>query len=172
MKLYFGLIYPYLVYYITVWGASNKSVINSLQNTQNKSVRADNGSPLFNALKIFNVKRVYNYILCIYIKKSLSRNENIFVRYENQHNTRWALNHALHVPYTYSIQSIQSTTYSRSRILNTVPVNIRSCECFVTFKYRLKAHILTQLSTSYSQINRIVIILSRISFTIIFKYLS
>ena len=150
MQLYFGLIYPNLIYCITVWGASNKNVINPLQISQNKLVRAicgadrmDSARPLFNSLRIFNVKEVYNYMVCNYIYKSISRNENIFVRNESQHNTRQAVHEALHVPYTHSTQTMQSITYSGTRAYNTVPVNIRRCESFVTFKYRLKAHILS-----------------------------
>ena len=40
MKLYFSLIYPNLIYCITVWGASNKRVTNPLKISQNKLVRA------------------------------------------------------------------------------------------------------------------------------------
>ena len=70
----------------------------------------DSARPLFNSLKIFNVKEVYNYMVCNYIYKSISRNENIFVRNESQHNTRQALNEVLHVPYAHSTQTMQSIT--------------------------------------------------------------
>ena len=36
MQLCFGLLYHNLIYYITVWGTSNKNVINTLQNSQKK----------------------------------------------------------------------------------------------------------------------------------------
>ena len=105
---YFGLIYTNLIYCITVLGASNKNVINPVQISQNKLVRAicgahrmDSAGALFNSLKIFNVKDVNNYMVCNYIRKSISRNENIFVRYGSQQNTRQALNQFLHVLYTY-----------------------------------------------------------------------
>ena len=142
-------------------------------------------------------------MVCNYIYKSISRNENIFVRNESQHNTRQAANEALHIPYTHSTQTMQSITYSGTRAYNTVPVNIRRCESFVTFKYRLKAHILSnnggqfailfavlllfffsliieiqvwfitkvEFSTSHCQKNRIVLILSGISFTLIIRFL-
>ena len=112
-------------------------------------------------------------------------------------NALTALNEVLRVPYTYSTQTTQSITYSGTRVYNTV--NIRRCKRFVTFKYRLKTHILTnnggqfamlacsiiivffflviefqlwfmtkeKLSTLHSQINRIVLILSGINFTLI-----
>ena len=92
--------------------------------------------PLFNSLKIFNVKEVYKYTVCDHIYRSISRIENSLVHYESQHNTRQALNEVLHVPYTHSTQTMQSITYSGTRAYNTVPVNIR------IFKYRLNAHIL------------------------------
>ena len=40
LQFYFGLIYPNLIYCITVWGASNKNVINPLQISQIRLVRA------------------------------------------------------------------------------------------------------------------------------------
>ena len=55
MQLQFGLIYPNLIYCITVWCASKKNVINPLQISQNELVRAiwgadqmDSARPLFN----------------------------------------------------------------------------------------------------------------------------
>ena len=73
-------------------------------------------------------------MVCNYIYKTLSRTMNSFVRYESQHNNRQALNEALYVPYTYETQTMQFITYSGTRVYITVPVNIRRCESFVTFK--------------------------------------
>ena len=103
----------------------------------------DSARPFFNSLKKINVKEVYNYMVCTYIYQSISRDDSIFVRNECQHNTRQALNEVLHVPYTQSNQTMQSITYSGTRAYNTIPVNIRKWESFVTFKYRLKTHILS-----------------------------
>ena len=82
-------------------------------------------------------------MVCKYICKWFSRNENIFARYESQHNTKQAVNEVLNVPYTYSTQTMQSFTYSGTRVYNNVPLNIRRCDSFVTFKYRLKASTLS-----------------------------
>ena len=49
-----------------------------------------------------------------------------------RHNTRQALNELFHVPYTYSSQTVQSIKYYGTKVYNTVPVNIRSSESFVT----------------------------------------
>ena len=78
---------------------------------------------------------------CSYIYKTISRNENIVVHNESKHKTRQAVNEVLHAPYAHLTQSMQSFTYSGTRAYNTVPVNIRRCESFVTFKYRQKIHI-------------------------------
>ena len=103
----------------------------------------DSARPLFNSLKIFNVNEVYNYMVCNYIDKSFSRNENIFVHNKSQHTTRQAVNEVLRVPYTHSTQTMQSITYSGTRAYSTAPVSIIRFESFITFKYRLKAHILS-----------------------------
>ena len=78
----------------------------------------------------------------IYIYKSFSRTVNTFARFESQRNTKQAVNELFQVPYTYSSQTMQSITYSTTRVYNTVPVNIRRYQRFVTFKDRLKTHIL------------------------------
>ena len=81
---------------------------------------------------------------CNYTLKYCSRNENISVHYERQHNTRQTQVQVLHVSYTYSTKSMQSITYSGTRVFNTVPVKIRRREHFVTFNFSQKAHILSK----------------------------
>ena len=100
--------------------------------------------PLFNGFKECNVKYVCDYMVCIHIYKSVSRKENIFVHYESQNCTKQTLNQVLHVPHTYSIQTVRYITYSSARLIYTFPVNIRRCKSFVTLKYRLKAPILSK----------------------------
>ena len=85
----------------------------------------DRAGPLFKSSKIFEVKDVYKYMVCNSIYKSISRNNDIFVRYESQHNNRQALNQVFYVLYTYSIQFMQTITYSGTRVFNTNLVNIR-----------------------------------------------
>ena len=82
LQLYFGPIYPKLIYCITVWGASNKNVTSPLQILQYKLVRAICGRPLINSLKIFSVTKVYKYLVYIYIFKSISRSENLLYAME------------------------------------------------------------------------------------------
>ena len=60
MQLCFGLLYHNLIYYITVWGTSNKNVINTLQNSQKKLDRPvcgadwmDSARSLFSSFKFF-----------------------------------------------------------------------------------------------------------------------
>ena len=81
MQLYFGLIYPNMIYCLAVWSASNKNVIKPLQISHNKSVWANCGAdrmdcawPLLNSLKIFNVKDMYNYMVCNHNNKLISMN--------------------------------------------------------------------------------------------------
>ena len=103
----------------------------------------DSARPLLNSLKTVNVKDVYNYTVCNYIYKSISRNEKILVRNESQNSTTQALNEVLHAPYTYSTQTMHFITYFGARVYNIHSVNIRRCVSLVTFKYKLKAHTLT-----------------------------
>ena len=138
-----------MIYCIIVSDVSEEIIINPLQISQNKLVRAICGtiewiSPHPNLIlkKIFIVKDMYNYMVCIYILKSISSGENVLEYRETQHNTRQALSQNLHVPHAYCTQTKHFLTYIGPRFFNTVLINIRRCKSFVTFKYRLEAHIL------------------------------
>ena len=80
-----------------------KIVTNPLKISQKKLVRAffgayrmDSARKSFNSLKIFNINYVSSCIVCSYIHKSISRIDDIFVRYESQYKTPHTLNQALH----------------------------------------------------------------------------
>ena len=105
--------------------------------------RIDSARSLFESLKNFNVKDTYNFMICYYFYKSMSRSEIVFIRIVIQHKTGQTLNQVLYLPHTYSTQTMHSITYSGPRVFNTVFLNIRRCESIVTLKYRLKAHILS-----------------------------
>ena len=102
----------------------------------------DSARTLYISLEKFNVKEVYNYMICNCIYKSISRNDNIFVRYECQQITRQALYEVLHAPYTPSTQTLQSFTFFGIWAYITFPVNIRRRKRLVSFKYRLKTNIM------------------------------
>ena len=144
---------------------------------------------------------MYNCMACKYIHKSISRTENIFVRPETRHTTGQTLNQVVYVLQSFSTQTMQSITYIVPRTFNAAPVNFTICKSFVNFKHTLTVHIASkngdwlqkfsiffllfflntafhvwfmskaEFSTSYSQMIRIVLILSSISFTLIIHLL-
>ena len=107
----------------------------------------------------------------------------------------FSLNQVLHAPPKYSTQTKQYITFSSHILFYTVTVSLKKCEFFVTFEYRLKTYTFSNiivvdcntlqhyycffsiafhirfmsesdLSTSYNQINRLVLSLRGISLTI------
>ena len=142
MQHYFALIYTNLAYCITVWGASNKNVINPSQTSWNKSVgaicsaiRLDSARPLFNSLKIFNLEDVFNYVVCNYAQISFSRSKNIFLRHEAQHNLRQTLN--LFFDTKLKLLNLLHTLVLKFQYCSR---NIRICESLVFLQIGLKAH--------------------------------
>ena len=122
LHLYSGLIYPNLIYCITVWGSSNDNIIKPLQVIQNKVIRAIYGAdrlsssaPLYKSLRLFNIRSIYKYMACNYVRKSLMISEDEFSLQRNSHNTRQAQNRMLSVPFTRSSQTMQSALFSGPR---------------------------------------------------------
>ena len=78
LTLYYAFIYPYFTYctYITVWGNTYPSVLDPLIKCQKRDVRIvkgagkyDHTSPIFYNLKILNLRRLYVYIVQIFLIK-------------------------------------------------------------------------------------------------------
>ncbi len=68
LTLYYSLIYPYLTYGITLWGAACKTVINKLYVIQKKAIRTilkanynAHTEPLCKKLKLMKVEEIYKY---------------------------------------------------------------------------------------------------------------
>ena len=85
-------------------------------------------------------------MVCKFNSKCIPMSDNIFVRYETQHNTCQSLNQVIHVLHTYFIQTMKYITYSGPKISSTVLVSIIKCKKFVAFKYSLMARILSNNS--------------------------
>ena len=157
MQLYFGLIYPKLIYCITVWVLQIKKL-----STLYKSHRI---SQLEQCVVQIEWKAPYHYLIhfrylmletCIpiwfvniFTKLFLGMRISLYALVVNTILDK-ILNEALHVPFTHSTQTMQSITYSGTRAYNTVPINIRRGESFVTFKFRLKAHILSNNGSQFA----------------------
>ena len=85
LHLYSGLIYPNLIYCITVWGSSNDNIIKPLQVIQNKLIRAlcggdrlSSSAPLYNSLKLFTIRSICGYLACNCACKLLMISEDEF----------------------------------------------------------------------------------------------
>jgi len=142
-----GLIYPNLIYCITVWGSSNDNIIKPLKVIQNEVVRAicgadhlSSSAPLCNSLELFNIRSIFKYMACNYLRKWLMTSEDEFSLQRNSHNTRQAQKRMLSVPSTCSSQTMQSIIFSGPRNYNSLLTTIEEIRTFTSFKYRLKKH--------------------------------
>ena len=154
LQIYSGLIYPNLIYCITAWGSTNESVIKILQVAQNKIVRAICGAdrfcrsdPLFSQLKMFNIRKVYQYMVCNYVHKSLAKSESQFSYQINNYNTRQAQNRLLTIPFTRSSHTMKSLSLSGPRNYNALPLTVKESKTFATFKKRLRDYMWLQYAS-------------------------
>ena len=154
LQIYSGLIYPNLIYCITAWGSTNESVIKILQAARNNIVRAICGAdrlcrsdPLFSQLKMLNIRKVYQYIACNYVYKSLAKSESHFSYQINNYNTRQAQNRLLTIPFTRSSHTMKSLSLSGPRNYNALPLTVKESKTFATFKKRLRDHMWLQYAS-------------------------
>jgi len=139
--LYSGLIYPNLTYCIPVWGSSNDYIIKPQQVIQNKVVRAICGAdrlsismPLYNSLKIFNIRSIYKHRACNNDCKSLMISEDEFSLQRSSHKTRQAQNRMLAASWSVVSSPMQSILLSGPRSYNSLPTAIKETRTFTAFK--------------------------------------
>ena len=128
-------------------------LIKILQTVQNKIVtaicgadRLSSSDPLYSQLKLFNVRRVYQYMICNYVYKSLANSELNFSYQINNYNTRQAQNRLLNVPFSRSSHTMKSLLLSGPRNYNALPLTVEESRTFATFKNRLRNHMWLQFA--------------------------
>ena len=77
LDFYYGFIYPYLIYGVTVWGGTYDCHLTKLTVQQKRIVRAmsdagfrDHTRPLFFELKLLNLEDIYRYFVAIFMFKN------------------------------------------------------------------------------------------------------
>ena len=102
LTLYYSFVYPYFTYCITVWGNTYPTVLDPLKKCQKRAVRIVHGAgkydhtdPIFQSLKILNLKKLYMYSVQIFLHKYRQQNlPDIFIDFFtvastiHEHHTR------------------------------------------------------------------------------------
>ena len=143
LDFYYGFIYPYLIYSVTVWGGTYDCHLSKLIVQQKRIIRAisdagfrDHTRPLFFELKLLNVKDIYKYFVGIFMFK----NKDYF-RVQHDRTTR---NLDLAVPSFCRITKCQqSILFTGPHIWNALPTSVQQSSSLPIFKKNLKDHFIS-----------------------------
>ena len=155
LTLYYSFVYPYFNYCLPVWGSTYESYLAPLVILQKKAVRLiygakryDHTEPIFQALKLLKLGQLYVYsIQLIMFKFAKNALPNIFDAFFQRntsvhyHNTRQQLLYRLPL-----LRTSPACKTVRLRGVHTFNYFSRSLsyDCvYVTYKFNLKNHILT-----------------------------
>ena len=150
-QLYYSLVYPYVSYCHTVWGAAGKTMLNSLEVSLKKVIRTisykaknDHTNELFKQLGLLKLDDINTYCSAIFVYKSLNNHSNVGLFAYND-NERYILRNAkeLKIPLMTTKQSQTSINYQGVKVWNDLPEDIQNKLTIPSFKISLKFHLLS-----------------------------
>ncbi|KAL0849835.1 hypothetical protein ABMA28_011774 [Loxostege sticticalis] len=138
-------------YLIEVWGSASKTHIKDLQISQNKIIKRlynyDFLTPtkqLYKKTKLFNVSQLYNYNMCVFIKKILDNNIQTNITF-----TKRTFTHSLRNTNKLFLRQPRTIKYGKKNILyegvqlyNKLPNAIKDSESIQIYKRKLQEYIL------------------------------
>ena len=149
--MYHSMIYSNITYCISAWGAGSASVIGPLLVSQKAVIRAILGRPrfahtgeLYQQLKLLTIDQIYNYMVALYVRKSIESGvaEEFRIRDETGYSLRSIDRTTLTVPFSDSSHSQRSIKIAGAKVYNSIPLNVKSAESYITYKVNLKKFLL------------------------------
>ena len=153
LTLYYSFIYPYLNYYVHIWGSCSDSVLKKIVLLQKKIVRIICGvnwlahsEPLFTSLSVLTIQKLFKYNIGLLMYKYhhglLPKILDIFERNMDihQYNTRQAIQ--LHIPICKTELGKRSFHYQAVKIWNEIFLALRVDIKIGTFKKKLKTFLI------------------------------
>ena len=146
IKIYYSLIYPYLMYCCPIWARTYASHLEPLVLLQKRAIRIINGStyfahtnPLFLSLNILKLNDVAFYFICVHMYKNLDKYDTLG---NHGYNTRNASN--LRSNFHRLTSSQRSFDYIGPTYWNKLPVDIRRSNKLSSFKFNLKKYLISR----------------------------
>ena len=147
-KLYYALIYPYLIYCNIIWGGCSEVHLNKILLFQKKAVRLISGAdfyhhsnPLFIANEILKIQELYKYCCSIFVHKYRNRYMVEGRRYTTRNSN------ALTVQYQRLCVTQRSIFFILPKIYNELPLEITSESSLHGFKNKTKKFFMNSYST-------------------------
>ena len=154
VNLYYSIIYPHLIYCITVWGRSGSTGMGRVQRIQRRALRVITRYEVNHQLitnHLMNIDSVYSYFASIKLFKLLKEDQHTYfynrvinVQVNHGHATRFKSNYCLVAPFFRKSTCQHSFVYQSIIIWNRLPTNIRNCDSINIFKKLLKKYLLSQ----------------------------
>ena len=152
IKLYYALIYPFLIYGIITWGNTYPTTIQPLSVLQKKAVRImtfskfdEHSSPLFKKLNIIKLSDLIKYHISIFMFKFHNQLlpsvfNSYFTSVENIHsyNTRATAKKCYYLPKARTNYGLFSVRYQGPKIWNMIEQQIKLSSSIHQFKQKLK----------------------------------
>ena len=159
--LYNALFLSFLQYGLIVWGQTYASYTDPVFKLQKKAVRAISfqprmspSLPIFNDLKLLKLSEIFELRLLTFVFDSVNKTSPscfhdffLFSSSVHQYYTRHASQGDLYMSRKNSLQyGLKSIRYLGAKLWNTLPVEIRNAPSKISFKTRLKIHLLEKVN--------------------------
>ena len=146
--LYYSLIYPYLLYSISIWGGTYISHLKPLYLLQKRIVRIITDEhylahtpPLFYSTRILRFSDIHKFIILQIGFKAGFNSENSVHSYFTRNNRN------VRTPFQRLSLCQNSFYYKLPIFWNSLPNNIKSIESYSRFKKELKSYLLAKYLT-------------------------
>ena len=159
-KIYYTLVYPFLIYGVEIWGNSSQVGLNRLSrlvHTAQKRTKSQtnlaHNSKIF--LSVSQIHQFYTLLRC-YKYYKLKSNTYFYEKFSSRHpthdiNTRFNHNNNFNTPPIAISKMFCSFFISGITFWNALPPCIRDCNNISSFKNKTKRYLETQTQTSSHQ---------------------
>ena len=144
-KLYYSLVYPYLIYCNLVWGGTHELHLNPLRLLQKKIVRIIAGeeylshtNPIFFRTGILKLADIHTYHLALHAYRANTLGS--FNLPQHEHLTRNRNNPV--PPFQRLAMSQRAVSYAAPNTWNSLPRSLRDCVSYGVYKRNLKQYII------------------------------
>ena len=156
LSLYFALVHSGLIYGLTSWGSSADLYIRRVKSIQNRAIKLiDNNVNGFYVNKILKFDDLYKYFCSVKFYKCtlLGNHEYFSLSFKNllpAHNylTRHRNADRYNIPIFNKTRGQRSFFYNSTKIWNSIPLHIKSCNSLQNFKLHYKTFLISNYAIS------------------------
>ena len=153
-NLYYTFVYPYLIYFVEVWGNTCDSYLEPLILKQKQCIRTITCSqfkahtePLFQELNILSFHKLVIHRIPLLKYKNYAdilptAISSLFIRSDAYHDHYTRVSSLLHVPVGHTGLIYKTFRFSAIKIWNYVEANVSINSSYASFKNAIKCHLL------------------------------